>query len=82
MIGRSADCRLTIDSPRVSRRHARIFVAGGQATIEDLGSKNGTFLGARRIERPTRLADGDHVIVGPALLVFRADASQDATKTG
>lgn len=82
LIGRSPECRLTIDSPQVSRRHARIFVAGGQATVEDLSSKNGTFRGERRVERPTRLADGDTLIVGPALLVFRGSPNQDSTKTG
>jgi DNA-binding winged helix-turn-helix (wHTH) protein len=82
VIGRAPESRLPIESPAVSRRHARVFVAGGQATIEDLGSKNGTFLGGRRLERPTRLEDGATVIVGPALLVFRGAAGRDSTKTG
>jgi len=82
VIGRSPSCRLPIESSAVSRRHARVFVAGGQATIEDLGSKNGTFLGGLRVERPTRLEDGASVIVGPALLVFRGAAGHDSTKTG
>jgi hypothetical protein len=82
LIGRAPECRLPIDSSAVSRRHARVFVARGQATIEDLGSKNGTFLGGRRVERPTRLEDGATVVVGPALLVFRGLAGQDSTKTG
>ena len=82
IIGRAPECRLPIDSSQVSRRHARVFVSGSQATIEDLGSKNGTFLGGRRIERPTRLEDGAAVIVGPALLVFHGASGQDSTKTG
>jgi DNA-binding winged helix-turn-helix (wHTH) protein len=82
LIGRSPKCRLSIPSSRVSRHHARVFVSGSQATIEDLGSKNGTFLGGRRVERPSRLEDGATVIVGPAVLVFRGAAGQDATKTG
>lgn len=81
VIGRASDARLPIESPAVSRRHARVFVTGGQATIEDLGSKNGTFLGGRRVERPTRLEDGASVIVGPALLLFRGKAGHDSTKT-
>lgn len=82
VIGRAPESRLSIDSPAVSRRHARVFVTGGQATIEDLGSKNGTFLGAQRVERPTRLEDGASVIVGPALLLFRGRTGHDSTKTG
>jgi DNA-binding winged helix-turn-helix (wHTH) protein len=42
VLGRTDDAVVWIDSPRVSRRHARIVVSGGAATIEDLGSKNGT----------------------------------------
>lgn len=82
LIGRAPECRLPIESSAVSRRHARVFVARGQATIEDLGSKNGTFLGGKRVERPTRLEDGATIVVGPALLVFRGPAGQDSTKTG
>ena len=49
IIGRTDDAVVWIDSPRVSRRHARIVVSGGNATIEDLGSKNGTSVSGRRI---------------------------------
>jgi DNA-binding winged helix-turn-helix (wHTH) protein len=82
VIGRAPESRLPIDSAAVSRRHARVFVTRGQATLEDLGSKNGTFLDGTRIDRPTRLADGARVIVGPALLIFRAPEEQDSTRTG
>lgn len=82
LIGRTPACRVVIDSPQVSRLHARVYVAAGRATVEDLGSKNGTFLDERRIERPTRLADGSRLIVGPALLAFRGPSVDDSTKTG
>jgi DNA-binding winged helix-turn-helix (wHTH) protein len=82
VIGRAPESRLPIESPAVSRRHARVFVTGGQATLEDLGSKNGTFIGGQRVERPTRLEDGATVIVGPALLLFRGHSGHDSTKTG
>lgn len=59
-------------SPEVSRRHARIVVEHGRATIEDLRSKNGTFVRGQRITTPTPLTDGDEIILGRARFVFRA----------
>ena len=44
VIGRDADCDVPLGSGTVSRRHARIRVARGEAVVEDLGSKNGTQL--------------------------------------
>jgi DNA-binding winged helix-turn-helix (wHTH) protein len=82
LLGRAADAVVTIDSTRVSRRHARITVSGIQATLEDLGSKNGTFLGGRRIGAPMELADGDEIEVGPVRLLFRRGRDLDTTETG
>ena len=59
VFGREEDARVRIDSSGVSRRHARIVIRDGQATLEDMGSKNGTFLGERRLDAPVILADGD-----------------------
>ena len=68
---------------RVSRQHARITVAEGRATLEDLGSKNGTFVGDRRIETPIELHDGDEIGVGPLRLRFeRRGRDLDTTETG
>ena len=50
LIGRDPDADVYLDSPSVSRRHAMIRIAGRDATIEDLGSRNGTFVGERRID--------------------------------
>ena len=44
LVGRERDCAVRIDSPSVSRHHARILVIQGEATVEDLGSKNGTYV--------------------------------------
>jgi DNA-binding winged helix-turn-helix (wHTH) protein len=72
VIGRDPDCGVRIDSPKVSRRHARIRVQGLSATIEDLGSKNGTKIGSRPVEEVTPLSDGDEIVIGPATLLFWA----------
>ena len=60
-----------IDSPSVSRRHARVLITPDGAEIEDLGSKNGTFVGGRRIERATPLFNGDEIRLGSVRLQFR-----------
>jgi pSer/pThr/pTyr-binding forkhead associated (FHA) protein len=72
---------LFLDSPSVSRRHALIRVAGDRATIEDLGSKNGTFVGDRQVTSRVRLNDGDQVRLGSFLLTFRLARPADATST-
>jgi DNA-binding winged helix-turn-helix (wHTH) protein len=69
--GRDADCALVIDGTTVSRRHARITVAHGAATIEDLDSTNGTHVNGTRISAPTRLAPGDEFALGSEALRLR-----------
>jgi DNA-binding winged helix-turn-helix (wHTH) protein len=71
LIGRDHDSVVWIDDASVSRRHARISVDDSGATVEDLGSKNGTFLRGRRIGKPARLTDKDAIKIGPASMIFR-----------
>src|SRR5262245_26480496 len=68
--GRDLDSSIWLDSPRVSRRHARIIVEAERATIEDLGSKNGTFLRSGCVEGATMLQPGDTIRIGPFTLTF------------
>src|SRR6185436_2267029 len=74
VIGRDPVAALWIDHPSVSRRHARIVVHAGKATLEDLKSKNGTHVNAKAIQGRVRLTDGDEVRIGPETMVFRAAA--------
>jgi DNA-binding winged helix-turn-helix (wHTH) protein len=80
VIGREPGVAVTIDAPIVSRRHARIVVANGTARIEDLGSKNGTFVADEKVTAPVALHDGDEIRVGDFSLVFR-EASAHPTVT-
>ena len=80
VVGRDPDAALWIDHPSVSRRHARIVVAGGKAMLEDLESKNGTHLNGKKIERRAALSDGDEVRIGPEVMVFRT-VSPGTTRT-
>lgn len=81
VLGREPGCAIWLDAPGVSRRHAQIVVAEGSATLEDLGSKNGTYLRGRRIETPSTLADGDPISLGTALVTVRAFRPGGSTET-
>jgi DNA-binding winged helix-turn-helix (wHTH) protein len=71
LIGRDRDAVVWIDDESVSRRHARILIGEDGVTIEDLGSKNGTYVGGKRIRKPALLTDRDVVKIGPATLTLR-----------
>jgi DNA-binding winged helix-turn-helix (wHTH) protein len=71
IIGRAPDATLRLDVFEISRHHSRVIVGPGGATIEDLGSKNGTFLRGERLTASAALHDGDEFCVGPVRLVFR-----------
>jgi DNA-binding winged helix-turn-helix (wHTH) protein len=75
VLGRSEEAQIRVEAPGVSRLHARIVVTDDGATIEDLASKNGTFVGERRLAGSTALHDGDHIRLGRQLLVFRRAGS-------
>lgn len=70
-VGRLPECDLRVDSPAISRRHARLLVTpAGTALLEDLGSTNGTFVGGRRVSARTPLARGAHVQFANLAYVF------------
>jgi len=83
VLGRDEDVNVRIDAPSVSRRHARITIAAGEpASIEDLASKNGTWLGGRRLEGgPTALTGGDAVRLGKIELLFLDSKEKGSTQT-
>jgi len=81
MIGRDPALEIFLDSPKVSRRQARIEIIGTHAMIEDLGSKNGTFVRQARIERATTLDSGDEIRIGRFTFVFRLGDSPASTET-
>jgi DNA-binding winged helix-turn-helix (wHTH) protein len=80
-IGREHDSTICINLASISRRHARIHVSGEKATLEDLGSKNGTLLKGRRIHSLSPLADGDEIRVGSVRLLFEGGSGRSATET-
>ena len=81
LLGRDRDVAVWLDSPTVSRHHARIRVVGETATIEDLGSKNGTYLHGEPLARPSTLTDGDELRLGSVPLKFRLLGISSSTQT-
>lgn len=81
ILGREPHASVSLDSPKVSRRHARITVHGSGAILEDLESKNGSFVRGARIAAPTALASGDDVRIGPFTLNFRISADVGSTES-
>ena len=71
VLGREDDCDVILTSPRVSRRHARIWTERGRVGVEDLGSLNGTFVNRRRVTGSATLADGDRLTLADVELQFR-----------
>ncbi|HET8774484.1 MAG TPA: winged helix-turn-helix domain-containing protein [Thermoanaerobaculia bacterium] len=82
LIGRRADCTVTIDHPSVSRVHARLQVSRAGTTMEDLHSKNGTFVGGARISATTELLPRCRIRVGEVdVELLRLDEGSDSTLT-
>src|SRR6188768_4517408 len=63
VIGRTADCEVPLDVPAVSRRHAMILRERGHYFVEDLQSRNGTFLNDTRIADRAPLGEGDRLVI-------------------
>jgi DNA-binding winged helix-turn-helix (wHTH) protein len=80
VLGRDED-GVQIDSSTVSRRHARIVVSGAQAVLDDLGSKNGTFVGGAPVSTAVHLKDGDEIQTGSVVLRFRMGVPKGSTAT-
>jgi DNA-binding winged helix-turn-helix (wHTH) protein len=81
VLGRDPDVEVYLDSPGVSRRHARITIAADRATIEDLGSKNGTFVGEQYVRGSRLLSDGDSIAVGSVKLRVKVLEAPESTRT-
>ncbi len=79
ILGRDPDASIRIDHESVSRRHARILIHGSKVVLEDLASRNGTFLAGRRIASPAELHDGDVIGLGPVALTFEIIAKPGST---
>jgi len=81
ILGRGTDSLVWIDAQSVSRRHARLMIATGLATLEDLGSKNGTFVNGIRLTAPIALRDGDELRIGSVPMTLKIYSKPSSTET-
>ncbi|WP_236848891.1 ATP-binding cassette domain-containing protein [Candidatus Thiodictyon syntrophicum] len=82
VVGRLPNCGLTIDSPLISREHARLLPTADGLYLEDLRSTNGTFVNADRILEPVLLAPGDQVSFATFVYLFTGSALHPAQSGG
>lgn len=78
IVGRAPDCTFVIEDQLISRRHARIrsgSAVGHRYVVEDLGSRNGTFVNGRRLTEPHVLEHGDELRFGNSTFTFHDPSS-------
>jgi len=81
IVGRDPASHVHTDHASVSRRHARITIAGSGVRIEDLGSKNGTTVGGERVADAVGLHEGDRCAFGSVVAIYRTSGSGASTET-
>ena len=82
LIGRRPDCAVAIEDPSVSRVHARLEITRDVLRIEDLRSKNGTFVEGRRITGVVELHDRCEITIGEvSVKLARLDSGDASTQT-
>jgi DNA-binding winged helix-turn-helix (wHTH) protein len=81
ILGREPGVDVWLDVPSVSRRHARIVIRDGHASVQDLGSKNGTWVRGKLTGEPVVLVNGDEIRMGSVVLTFRVWAPDVMTET-
>jgi len=77
-IGRHPDFPITITQASVSGRHAMIKGENGEFTLEDIGSRNGTFVNQEKIEEAVKLKHNDAIRFGAAEARFLDPAKEQA----
>jgi pSer/pThr/pTyr-binding forkhead associated (FHA) protein len=84
IIGRDDGVDVVVPSRQVSRQHARLTPTRKGATLEDLGSKNGTFINGQTITEPIQLQDGDVISIALAqqFTYFSSDATMPLESVG
>jgi DNA-binding winged helix-turn-helix (wHTH) protein len=82
LLGRTHDALVWVEDPSVSRRHAILRVERDRVTVEDCGSRNGTFVDGERVDGPRRVAPGDKIWLGQACLQLVHYTSEQTTRSG
>lgn len=69
VVGRTEEADIVLHDPEVSRRHARFESHNAVVYVEDLKSRNGTFLNGRRVTEAIEIREGDEIDLGTTRLV-------------
>jgi pSer/pThr/pTyr-binding forkhead associated (FHA) protein len=75
VIGRSEASDLMLHDRFLSRRHTRLYQEGGVWMIEDLGSRNGTWINGAKVEGPTAIRNGDHIRISATSILVHDSAA-------
>jgi pSer/pThr/pTyr-binding forkhead associated (FHA) protein len=79
LIGRGPDCDLRLGSSEISRHHCLLRVRGGEVTVTDLGSSNGTYLNGMRIRSQAALHSGDELRIASFSFLLELDEQEGIT---
>lgn len=82
VLGRSAYCTLVLENASISRLHAVLRLVGADVELEDLGSRNGTFVNGQRLTAPRLVRPGDRLEVGTLRIQLEAVSRRAVFATG
>ncbi len=82
VLGRHPDCDIVLEAPAVSRQHARLVRQNGNYFVEDLNSRNGTFLNGQLVRQRQQLAENDELQICDLSFVFNSGRTPDAPPEG
>jgi len=78
VMGRHPDCDIVVEAGAVSRHHAQLTMSDGQFFVEDLNSRNGTFLNENALAERRRIRDEDLIRICDITFMFRGDPVEDS----
>ncbi|MBN1588083.1 MAG: SpoIIE family protein phosphatase [Pirellulales bacterium] len=79
VLGRNPECDIVLEVGAVSRQHARVFNVGGEYYLEDLNSRNGTFINEQPVQGRRQLKDDDEVRICDSVFVFHQELPLEET---
>lgn len=80
VLGRHPDCHISVDVSAASRHHARVLLVHHDYFVEDLHSRNGTYLNESRVRERSKLNQGDRIRISDTVFTFHHGQSVDSRK--
>lgn len=80
VVGRATECDFVLNDPLLSRTHCRVTTeANGDYYLEDLNSKNSTFINLKKVQGRVQLHYGDRILLGDTILRFLIEEGIERT---